>query len=250
MTIYWSVLETWSMKSLMTLWNLLPLYPSPSGFLANSTKFSTVCKWSGEDNWHAEMLASIPLEQSCRKVQSRFSQPPLPRLWCQTRPCVSPWGPSWPPPPRLCQAGQSPGSVWRRSQLPETQRPLKLPQKGWKFWVGWIVLFLVHLRFSKFCSSIAFTEILTEWKINQFKTYLHYWVLSKQLQYWEGQSGGAATERGGWWLRPMRGGLAFLCQPIGRVYFWADLLLVHVPGSATHERINYGQHVSLDEMSG
>ena len=131
---------------------------------------------------------------------------------------------------------------------PET---IEIAPKGMKI-LSWMnrLIPLVHLRFSKFCSSIAFTEILTEWKINQFKTYLHYWVLSKQLQYWEGQSGGAATERGGWWLRPMRGGLAFLCQPIGRVYFWADLLLVHVPGSATHERINYGQHVSLDEMSG
>lgn len=30
------------MKSLITLWNTLPLYPSPSGFLASSTKFLTV----------------------------------------------------------------------------------------------------------------------------------------------------------------------------------------------------------------
>lgn len=32
----------WIMKSLMTLWNLLPLYPSPWGFWASSMKFLAV----------------------------------------------------------------------------------------------------------------------------------------------------------------------------------------------------------------
>ena len=32
----------WSIKSLITRWNFDPLYPSPFGFLASSTKFSTV----------------------------------------------------------------------------------------------------------------------------------------------------------------------------------------------------------------